>query len=244
MKPDNISTNLIVVQRVLDRTGTKQTSLILDVDKNQFYLVDDDDNWYLINQDIESVLNTILESINTINNSIDNCPECIISELELIKEDLNTTNSLVSVDVMDKLNDIEDKLVPIEVEVPVEVIVYQDRVVPVEVPVEVIVYKDKIVKVVEKEYVLTTNTIYVQSPCNTPLPPPNKKVETSNKPIPTNKPPKCNSVNYDNVVWPDLSQNKSQPTRGLSPQTVNGKTVYVETKECKEPWWVKNKYRC
>jgi len=113
--------------------------------------------------------------------------------------------------ILDKLDSIESQLQPVIVEVPIEVIVYKEKLVPVH----------------TTEYVLTTTTVYVELPCdNKPLPLPKKTTIISHSPI---QPPNV----HDRVipippVW-SFPPNPN-PIRRLSPRTINGKLVHVELK--------------
>lgn len=209
--------NLITISQVLDKRGTKQTSIILDTTNNRFYIIDDDNNAYPLNPNDPEWSQTIIELLNQIIQTTDNCPECIISQLESIRESLTTilnsdTNSLINSsknEIISYLNIIDDKLIPITVEV--------------EVPKEVIVYKDKLVPVHITEYVLTETTVYVEVPCSgRPTPLPTKKTIKSHLPI---KPP-IGRVITDPVYFEFKGNPK--PTRRLSPRFINGKLTYVE----------------
>jgi hypothetical protein len=109
-----------------------------------------------------------------------------------------------------RLNDIDNKLKPIYINVPV--------------PYEVIVYKEKIVTVTTIEYRDTQSTIYVHIPCNQPLPAPEPpKVIVSPNPIPT---PPSNVVREPiNKIYHTYPKTT---TTNYSPRTINGKTVYVD----------------
>lgn len=162
------SNNLIVVSRVLDKRGTKQTSLLLDATNNKFWLVDDDDNYYLVNPNIEGTLNIILSAINSINQSIDNCPPCITNTLSSILDIVSTIPNegikeviLASINesmtlILESNQSLSSQLSLIEEKVKNERIIIQEK--------RVEVIKEKIVEkpILVTNYIEVRTTKYIQ----------------------------------------------------------------------------------
>jgi len=161
MKPNNLSNNLVVIQRVLDKRGTKSTTLLLDADYNNFYLVDDDDNYYLVNGDIEGTLNTILSAINEINSSIDNCPPCITNSLSQILYIVSTIpnesiKEVILASIMSSNDSISTQLESVMDKIKNETIIIQEK--------RVEVVKEKIVEkpVIVNNYIEIRTTKYIR----------------------------------------------------------------------------------
>jgi archaellum component FlaC len=152
----------------LDKRGTKQTSLLLDATNNKFYIVDDDSNAYLLNGDEPEYIKSIFDLLNSISDSIDNCPECIISQLNTIMTMIGsiTNDQVVSIlnssimNVMSLNNNILNEINSIKDKIKNETIIIKEVV--KEVIKEVVKWKTKI------EYVEVKTTVYVTSPTKKP----------------------------------------------------------------------------
>lgn len=150
--------NLITISQVLDKRGTKQTSLILDTTNNKFYVIDDDNNAYPLNPSDPEWSQTIIQLLNQIIQSNNDCPECLNLQLEWIRESLTTilnsdTNSLINSsknELIEYLNNILDK-------------VKNETIIVKEVQVEKIKEIIKEVKVPYIQYVEVRTTKYVPS---------------------------------------------------------------------------------